>query len=362
MKKILAGVLLLTAMNSAAQNREIIFAHSDVPAVMAKAKAEKKLVFVDCYTEWCVPCKFMSNKVFTQDSVADFFNTNFINLKMDMEKGEGPAMLKQYTVGAFPTFLLLDSDGKLVYKFVGGMEAGPFLEKVREGMNPANRIASMMKRYNEGDRSHELMRDYIWESLKMMEKKRAQELEHEYFTMLTPKQRAAKENWFMFGENNYSRELSDMHSENFNYLVEHWRDFAAVQGKKVVDEKISGVFRKLTGYTFRGWYQKSIPYEKADFDRYRKQIKGTQVPDKKDLLVMMDMAQAACEKDSAKVLNLMADNIAKFDSKNMDITFDFLSFYPNYRAKTIPRWKSIIETVAEHSQNPNLVRHAKSLL
>lgn len=362
MKRLIAGLLLLHAMTGLAQNREIAFAHNDVPAVMARAKAEKKMVFVDCYTEWCGPCKYMSKSVFTQDSVADFFNTNFVNLKMDMEKGEGPDMRKQYAVGAYPTFLLLDGDGKLVYKFVGGMEAAPFLAKVREGMNPANRIASMLKRYNEGDRSHELMRDYIWEALKMKEVKRAQELEREYFNMLTPKQRAAKENWFMFGENNYSRELSDMHSENFNYLVEHWRDFAAVQGKKVVDEKISAVFRKLTGYTFRGWYQKGIPYDAADFVRYRKQIRGTKTPDKKDLLVMMDMAQAACEKDTVKVLHLMAGNIAKFDSKNMDITFDFFSLYPHHRGKSVPEWRTIMEAVAEHSKNPNLVRHVKSLL
>ncbi len=362
MKRIIGCLLLLTALNAPAQNREISFAHSDVPAVLARAKAEGKMVFVDCYTEWCVPCKYMSKQIFTQDSVADFFNSHFINLKMDMEKGEGPAMLKQYAVGAFPTFLLLDGEGKLVYKFVGGMEAAPFLEKIREGMDPANRIASMLRRYNEGDRSHELMRDYIWEALKMKEAPRAQELEREYFNMLTPKQRAAKENWFMFGENNYSRELSDMHSENFNYLVEHWRDFAAVQGKQVVNDKISGVFRKLTGYTFRGWYQKRFAYNKADFDHYRRQIKGTQLPDKKDLLVMMDMAQAACEKDSLKVLDLMADNIGKFESKNIDITFDFFFLYPHYRKNESPRWREVMEAVVAHSKNPNLVRHVKSLL
>lgn len=362
MKRIIGLLALLSAYAASAQHREIDFAHDNLPALMEKAKTTGKMIFVDCYTTWCGPCKYMSKEVFTQDSIADFFNSHFINLKMDMEKGEGPAINTRYDVGAYPTFLLLDGDGNLVYKFVGGMEAGPFMEKIREGMDPANRIAEMLRRYKEGDRSRQLMRDYILEALKMKEIARGKELAHEYFSMLDRKERAGKENWFMFGENNYSRELSDIHSEHFNYLLEHWKDFAAVQGKDVVDKKISGVFRKLAGYCLRGYYQKSFTWNKAAFDRYRQLINGTQTPDKKDLLVMMDIAQAACERDSIKVLDLMADNIAGFDSRNMDITFDLLSMFPAYKRKAAPRWMEIMQAVAAHSKNPHLVSHVKTYL
>ena len=33
---------------------------------LAQAKAEKKMVFMDCYTSWCGPCKNMTNNVFTK--------------------------------------------------------------------------------------------------------------------------------------------------------------------------------------------------------------------------------------------------------------------------------------------------------
>ena len=36
---------------------------------------------MDCYTTWCGPCKSMSKNIFTNDSVADFYNTNS-NTKM----------------------------------------------------------------------------------------------------------------------------------------------------------------------------------------------------------------------------------------------------------------------------------------
>ncbi|GAH00631.1 unnamed protein product, partial [marine sediment metagenome] len=53
------------------------------------AKAENKLIFVDAYTTWCGPCKWMSKNVFTEGKVGDYFNESFVNVKIDMEKGEG---------------------------------------------------------------------------------------------------------------------------------------------------------------------------------------------------------------------------------------------------------------------------------
>ena len=40
------------------------FQHLTFDEALAKAKAEKKLVFVDCYTTWCGPCKMMTTKIF----------------------------------------------------------------------------------------------------------------------------------------------------------------------------------------------------------------------------------------------------------------------------------------------------------
>ena len=34
-----------------------------------KAKAEHKLIFLDCYTQWCGPCKKMAREVFPQPQV-----------------------------------------------------------------------------------------------------------------------------------------------------------------------------------------------------------------------------------------------------------------------------------------------------
>ena len=48
------------------------------------AKQQGRKLFIDCYTTWCGPCKYMSETVFKQENVGDFLNQNFICLKYDL--------------------------------------------------------------------------------------------------------------------------------------------------------------------------------------------------------------------------------------------------------------------------------------
>jgi thiol:disulfide interchange protein len=86
---------------------------------LALAEAEGKLIFMDAYAKWCGPCKIMSRNVFTDAKAGDFFNENFINVKMDMERGEGPALAKKYRVRAYPTLFFIDHTGKVVNAELG---------------------------------------------------------------------------------------------------------------------------------------------------------------------------------------------------------------------------------------------------
>jgi len=94
---------------------------------LAAAKSQNKLIFMDAYASWCGPCKWMAANSFTDKAVGDFFNKNFINVKMDMEKGEGPGLASTYKVGAYPTLFFIDGSGKLVKTSVGALDAAALL-------------------------------------------------------------------------------------------------------------------------------------------------------------------------------------------------------------------------------------------
>ncbi len=98
---------------------------------LAKASAEGKRVFMDCYTSWCVPCRKMSNEVFILPEVGGYFNEHFVSIKMDMEKGEGPELAKKYKVNAYPTMLILDKDGNVLNTVLGARSAKELLQLIR---------------------------------------------------------------------------------------------------------------------------------------------------------------------------------------------------------------------------------------
>lgn len=156
-------VWLLAACPLAAQqpNEGICFeANKSFAEVLQKAGAESKLVFVDCYTSWCGPCKQMAAKEFPKKEMGDYFNPKFVSVKIDMEKGEGPELLKRYDVSAFPTFLFLDANGELVHRMVGYKPAESFVQEVEKGITNSELVNSK-KRYANGDRSAAFIVAYL---------------------------------------------------------------------------------------------------------------------------------------------------------------------------------------------------------
>lgn len=161
MKQIFATLLFGVFTLTIASAQGIEFYHGTWAEAQEKAKAEGKLIFVDAYASWCGPCKRMASTVFTQEKAGTFFNENFINLKVDMEKPENAEFAGKYPVSAYPTLMFLDATGKLVSKDVGAKELETLLEFARKVLGKTDKSADYEKAYNEGNRDPKLLYDYI---------------------------------------------------------------------------------------------------------------------------------------------------------------------------------------------------------
>ncbi len=140
--KIALGLFALLTFNglfietASAQNKNIEFDHDSVfEHVLDRAKKEHKLIFVDAFTTWCGPCKWMAKNIFTNDEVADYYNAHFISAKIDMEKGEGPAFAKRYRVRCYPNLLFIDENGNLVHRSAGTKVVKDFIEFGKTAMD-----------------------------------------------------------------------------------------------------------------------------------------------------------------------------------------------------------------------------------
>ena len=99
-----------------AQQPGIRFEKGNWKAALAQSGHQHQLIFLEVSTSWCVPCRLMASEVFSQKVTGDFFNLHFINYAIDAEKGEGRIIAGQYPIEYYPTYLFINSHGKLIFK------------------------------------------------------------------------------------------------------------------------------------------------------------------------------------------------------------------------------------------------------
>lgn len=113
---------------------KIIFVENDWNAAVKKASAQKKYIFVDCYATWCGPCKMLKLQTFSNKKVADFFNKNFVNVSIDMEKGQGPQLAELWKIQAYPTLIIFDENAKPVLGTMGFMKADDLMRFAEQAL------------------------------------------------------------------------------------------------------------------------------------------------------------------------------------------------------------------------------------
>lgn len=186
---LLLFISILFYNTSTAQGIE--FFHGTWKEALVEAQKDDKLVFVDAYAKWCGPCKKMAKNVFTKAEVGDFYNENFVNLKLDMEEMDGVTFGHEYPVSAYPTLLFLNAKGELVKKSVGGKQANDLIELGKSAILSYDKSADYAILYDEGNRDFDLMMNYVKELNKV--KKPSLKISNEYINSkpdITAEQRA----------------------------------------------------------------------------------------------------------------------------------------------------------------------------
>lgn len=139
----------------------IEFFHGTWKEALAEAKEQEKVIFIDAFATWCGPCKRMARDVFPNEKVGSFYNRYFINLKLDMEKGDGLEFRKEYPVSAFPTLFFINGDGEVVQKVKGAKDVNGFLNLGQKVLGLADNSAAYAERYENGERDPDFILKYV---------------------------------------------------------------------------------------------------------------------------------------------------------------------------------------------------------
>ena len=187
------------------------------------------MIFVDAYAVWCGPCQRMAKEVFTLPEVGTFYNKNFVNVKFDMEKGEGPKFAQKYQVSSYPTLLFIDENEEAVNVAKGSRPAEQFIALGKATLNRLDKTTDFEEKYEEGERSAEFLRAYAYQLL--MSGKPTLKIANEYLRT-QKEQKTAPNLEFLFDF------CSECDSRLFDMLLDNKDAFIKEQGKEVFYNKI----------------------------------------------------------------------------------------------------------------------------
>lgn len=148
--------------------------------VKQKAKQESKYIFVDYYATWCVPCREMDKVVYTADVVANFVNSHFISVKiqMDTSKKDDEKIIKwypvahffkeEYKIGEFPTYLFFSPEGKIVHRDASFKMPNDFLKLTKDAIDPQKQVYTLLNDYAHGKKNYKLMPDLVTKTFNLL--------------------------------------------------------------------------------------------------------------------------------------------------------------------------------------------------
>lgn len=295
MKKFLI-ICVAILVSTISANAQTDFRHISFDEACVAAKTEGKKVFVDFYTDWCGPCKRLAKHVFPTQQVGDYLNANYVCLKIDAEKGEGPELAKRFQVNAYPTLCVIDADGNLLGSFEGLKEGAEFISAVEMCGEPEMKPDRVKARYESGERNPQLVLAYaaiIADSNRDFRQgqKEAGAILDEYFNSLDEAARMAPDNAFL-----YLSYAWDYSNPRVQYMIEHLNEFGD-DLRPSIDEHMEDVYKYEIFRYFTGNYLKDDDTIKA-YRKFRKEYENLGYDNKYETVFEFIDKRAECDEEA----------------------------------------------------------------
>lgn len=234
---VLASIVIALATTAHAQG--ITMFEGSWSDVVAEAQRTGKPIYLDAYASWCGPCKMLKRDVFPDAEVGAFYNANFINYSLDMEKGEGVELARRFGVSAYPTHLYFDANGNLTHRAVGANVMPAFRDEFikwgKSARDPNTQLYTRLKRFNAGERDAEFLFALALDADEAYMPE-AKAVARAYFDLLSDEQLLNPNIWDAVG-----KLVSDVRSREFQLIVKNREKLGAIHGQSEVDARILGI-------------------------------------------------------------------------------------------------------------------------
>jgi thioredoxin-related protein len=323
MRFLFAALFFVVGSLTFGQHGEINFEHSDIASVYAKARKENKLIFVDAMTSWCGPCKLMAKHVFTNDTVADYFNTNFVNLKLDMEKGEGLPFAEKYNVNCYPNLFFIDADGNEIHRIAGGLTTTEFMAFAQTLKTPEKTYGALRKKYDSADLNESNVVSYI--NLLMNCCLDPSQKALKYIATVKEEDLIKRNNWIVVRDFVYNHEAREI-----KYFLKNQPAFEKQYGKDTIEQKLQQL-----GKSYFSKYTRAQEFDEPAYEKAKKEFTTLKWPSTQAILFESDM-EAYARFNKAKYYELAATDFQKYNNTNANALNSMAwDFYENVSDKKL---------------------------
>ncbi len=307
---------------------------------LQKARTENKLIFVDAYADWCGPCKRMAKLVFTQEVVGNYYNENFINVKMNVETPQGKSFRKEYPLSSLPTLFFINGDGEVVHKAVGGKSEDQLINLGNVAKSKINTYKEFALQYEEGKRDPELILNYVVALIQS--NKSAHKIANEYL----------RKNETLNDETSLriiKEACVDSDSRIFNLLVDKKSELLNFYTKEEIEEVMLNACHSTS--------QKAIDFQVYDLQEQAKETVAKYIPTAKDTFSFQtDMDYFLALKDVDNYLSISQKYLSSKNKKDIiptiEVAENIMQFFyrSNKATKTAEKWVSkVVSTKSEGS-------------
>jgi thioredoxin-related protein len=235
-------LILLFSLTLHTVNAQNQFVPVDIPykTALETAKKEGKPLFVMLYADWCPHCNLMKSQVLNDPAVIDFLNKNYISTYKNIEKEEGIALKNKFNTKSLPTFLFLNSDETLLYALKGEMKKAEFLNEIRYALNPKMQLPALEKDFMADPSNSDKFFTYLNTLKKGKDRTELSPATHIYLNTQSDAQLVSETNWRIIANG-----VTDIKSREFQYVLNHQKEFAAVASQNRIDRKIESIVNEL---------------------------------------------------------------------------------------------------------------------
>jgi thiol-disulfide isomerase/thioredoxin len=309
---LLIGALsLLIISNVYAQDDKIAFSTNAWKDILVQAKTENKPIFVDFYAEWCGPCKMMSKQVFTDKEVANYYNANFISVKIDAEKQE-LELVEKTGITAYPSLYYFSPDGKVLNKQVGALKAKEFKafgENVVNMLGIAKKLPEIKATYEKNPQDLSATANYIKALTLTNQVILADSIAKIYLPKVAEKDLQKAENWEII-----SRYVRDFDNREFQYVSKNAKTFLELYGEEAYGTFFYEVLNKNLEKTVKAKSLENLATIKTQFAMFNQQMGSEFTEEFHNLGLEMYYYQATGNKE--KYLELMITQTDKYLLEN----------------------------------------------